>query len=90
MQARFPRDRVKVSGASTAFARTGDSGGTATFHFCPKCAAIVYYELDGMPDMIAVPVGAFADASFPAPEVAVYEARQYPWVTLSGIEEHYD
>lgn len=90
VQARFPRDRVKVSGESTAFARKGDSGGTATFHFCPKCGAIVYYELDGVPDMIAVPVGAFADASFPGPKVAVYEARQYPWVTLSGIEEHYD
>jgi hypothetical protein len=90
VQARFPRDRARVSGPSTEFRRTGDSGGTATFHFCPTCGAIVYYEMDFAPDAIAIPVGAFADAAFPAPTIAVYEGRRHPWVTIEGIAEHYD
>jgi hypothetical protein len=89
-QARFPREGASVSGPSTTFARTGDSGGTATFHFCPTCGSTVYYEIDGMPDVIAIPVGAFADSTFPGPKVAVYEARQHPWVTIEGIAEHDD
>jgi hypothetical protein len=90
VQARFPRASASVSGASTAYARTGDSGGTATFHFCPTCGAIVYYEIDAMPDVIAIPVGAFADPAFPGPTIAVYEARRHPWVTIDGIAERWD
>jgi hypothetical protein len=38
-QARFHRDNVAIDGNSTAFRRVGDSGGTATFHFCPTCGS---------------------------------------------------
>jgi hypothetical protein len=42
-----------------------------------------------MPDLVAVPVGAFADPSFPAPRISVYESRRHPWVQLpDGIEHH--
>jgi hypothetical protein len=88
--ARFPRAGARIAGPSTTWARTGDSGGTATFHFCPTCGATVYYEIAGIPDVIAIPVGGFADATFPGPTIAVYEERQHPWVTLAGIDEHYD
>src|SRR4051812_12660922 len=57
-QARFPRDNMKIEGQSTSYARTGDEGSVATFHFCPTCGSTVYYDLGGMPEMIAVPVGA--------------------------------
>jgi hypothetical protein len=88
VQARFPRDKVRVDGRATAYVRTGDSGNRATFHFCPECGAIVYYELEGLPEAIAVPVGAFADPSFPAPWVSVYEARRHPWVGMPVEVEH--
>jgi hypothetical protein len=90
VQARFAREDAKVSGGSTAYVRTGDSGATATFHFCPTCGCTVYYLIDAMPDVIVIPVGAFTDSTFPGPKVAVYEARQHPWVRVEGIAEHYD
>lgn len=90
VQARFPRDRARVSGPSTAYVLTGDSGAQATFHFCPTCGATVYYEIGAMPDMIAIPVGAFADPAFPGPTVSVYEVRRHPWLTISGTTEHFD
>ena len=72
VQARFPRDRVQLEGTSTAYTRTGDSGGRITFHFCPTCGSTVHYALDGVPDAIVIPVGAFADPTFPGPRVSVY------------------
>lgn len=79
-QARFPREKVRVAGSSTVFALTGDGGTTARFHFCPTCGATVYYEMDAMPEFLAIPVGAFADPGFPAPGVSVYENRKHSWV----------
>jgi hypothetical protein len=91
VQARFPRDRVRVTGEDKIWTRTGDAGGRITFHFCPTCAAIVFYEIDAYPDFLGMPVGAFADASFPAPTFAVYEARRPPWLTTPPcVTERWD
>jgi hypothetical protein len=84
-QARFPRAAVTIEGDSATWSRTGDSGGTATFHFCATCSSIVYWEFREMPDFLAVPTGAFADPAFPPPSVSVYEDRQHPW-TLALAE----
>ena len=90
VQARFPRARVEVRGESRTYARVGDEGHRIEFHFCSGCGATVYYVVVDDPDTIAVPVGAFADPSFPAPTVAVYEARQHPWVSLPPDIEVYE
>lgn len=83
-QARFAREQVTVEGRATTWARTGDSGGTGTFHFCPVCSAIVFWEMSGLPDFLAVPVGAFSDPGFPPPSVSVYESRMHPWALAAG------
>ncbi len=88
-QARFPRANVRVAGRSTVYALTGDGGTTARFHFCPTCGATVYYEMDAMPEFLAIPVGAFADPSFPTPGVSVYEDRKHSWVVPPPEAEHY-
>jgi hypothetical protein len=86
-QARFPREAVSVVGTSAEYVRVGDEGTKATFRFCPKCGATVYYTLEGMVDAVAIPVGAFADPSFPTPSLSVYEERMHSWVSMpDGIE----
>lgn len=82
VQARFARDRVRVEGQGREFARFGDSGGRIRLSFCPECGSTVYLEPDGMPDMIVVPVGAFADPAFPPPTVSVYHDRRHAWVQV--------
>ena len=62
MQARFPRNRVRIEGRSTEYVRISDHGEERSFHFCPDCGATVYYSSDA--ELIAVPIGAFADPSF--------------------------
>lgn len=37
-----------------------------------------------MPEHVMIAVGAFADPSFPAPGVSVYEERQHPWALAAG------
>ncbi|MFN0248667.1 MAG: GFA family protein [Kofleriaceae bacterium] len=87
-QARFPKDTVTIAGTSTVFERTGDSGSTARFHFCPRCGATVYYTFVAIPEVIALPVGVFADPAFPAPAFSVYEERKHGWVALPDGIDH--
>lgn len=89
-QARWPSDKVTIEGAATSYVRVGDSGGTIRFHFCATCGSTVFYEIDAMPGMMGIPVGAFADPSFPPPVFSVYEARKHAWVDVPDDVEHMD
>jgi hypothetical protein len=88
VQARFREEAVVIRGESTAYVRRGDTGGSATFHFCPTCGATVYYRLDSVEGLIGVPVGAFARQDFPAPGISVFEECMHPWVSLPDGIEH--
>ncbi len=83
-QARWPEARVTVSGQAKTWERTADSGHRVTYRFCPTCGSTVAYTIEGWPDTVAVPMGAFADPDFPAPRFSVYENRQHPWVAILG------
>src|SRR5262245_50442720 len=58
-QARFRREDVSLAGESTQYVRVGDEGTRATFHFCPRCGATVYWEMEAFKEYLAIPVGAF-------------------------------
>ena len=91
-QARFPRERVEITGVAKDYTRlSDDEGEPRTFSFCPECAGIVYYVLGSQPDVVAVPVGAFADPSFPPPTVSVYESRRHAWLAVpESVEQRHD
>jgi len=89
-QARWPREKVTISGSSTQYVRVGDSGNKVTFHFCPTCGSTVYYGINDVPDVIAIAVGAFADPTFPQPKFSVYESRKHDWSGISADVEHFD
>jgi hypothetical protein len=90
IQARFPSERVSIEGRSTEYVRISDGGESRTFSFCPECGATVYYRLSALPDVIAVPIGAFADPAFPSPTISLYESRRHAWVTVPPAMEHHD
>ena len=87
-QARFRRECVAIKGQSKQYVRIGDAGSRITFNFCPTCGATVHYAIEGREELVAVPVGAFADPGFPAPAFSVYEERKHPWVGLPENIEH--
>src|SRR5262249_46047255 len=82
-QPRFTKDAVKIAGSSAQYIRLDDEGRKkATFHFCSRCSAIVYWQLEAEQEMILIPVGAFADPGFPTPTVSVWEEDKHAWVSL--------
>ena len=91
VQARWPHSQVETVGEFQEYARRGESGTLCTFRFCPHCGGSISFINEGLPELTAVPVGAFADPNFPPPEYSVYEERQHRWFTVTGENiEHYD
>jgi hypothetical protein len=88
-QARFDAERVRTDGRHSEYVRVSDAGETRIFCFCPECGATVFYKDPAAPDLIAVPVGAFADPTFPAPTVSVWESRRHPWIQLPESVDHH-
>ena len=85
VQARWPAEQVAIEGSSKTFAKAGDSGNPATFHFCPECGSDVYYTINGKFDgLIAIPLGTFDDPYFGSPEYSVWEGRKHDWVEIVG------
>ena len=90
-QARFLAENVKVTGEFSTFARTADSERSLTYRFCPSCGSTVAYQIDILPDFVAIPFGAFGDDQLSAPSYSNYERRKHPWVSISGDGvEHLD
>jgi hypothetical protein len=53
-----------------------------TVRFCPLCRFTVYWTGEGFPGYVAVAIGAFADPTFPAPTIPVWEACRHPRMIL--------
>lgn len=89
VQARWPDEHVELTGEFREWSKTGDSGMSASFRFCPTCGATLAYTNEGMPGVVAIAVGAFADPAFPTPKFSVYEERKHRWVAIVGDDiEH--
>jgi hypothetical protein len=95
VQARWPRENVRIEGESKTFVKVADSGNKATFHFCPDCGSDVYYAIDGkfddkFNDLVAIPLGAFDDPYFLTPAFSVWEPRKHDWVEIVGPDIEHD
>jgi hypothetical protein len=88
MQARFPSERVQVVGRFSDYVRVSDDGEERTSHFCPDFGSTVFVGAATAPNVVAVPIGAFADPAFPPPTVSVYESRRHPWLAITVEMEH--
>ena len=90
-QARWPEEQVAIRGTFSELSPSGDSGRGATFRFCGRCGSTMAYVIEAMPGVIAVPIGAFADLTFPSPRFSVYEQRKHSSVAVlrDDVERHY-
>jgi hypothetical protein len=78
LNARFARENLRVDGEFKQYVRVSDEGEERLYRFCPECGATVFYGFGE--EILAVPVGAFADPAFPPPNREIYEHRKHPWV----------
>ena len=86
VQARFLRDRVRVEGRSTRVHAHLGRGRPADVPFLPRVRRDGLLLPPGEDDVVAIPVGAFADPTFPAPVRSVYESRRHEWVAVPAAE----
>ncbi len=81
----------KVSGPATEYVRVGDQGARFRFRFCPVCGTNLFHTEEGYEQSsVSIAVGAFADPSFPPPQVSVYDSRRHAWVRLPPGTKAYD
>jgi hypothetical protein len=93
VQARWPKEQVRIEGESKTFVIVADSGNRGIFHSCPNCGSDVFYEIDGkvddkFNDLIAIPVGALDDPYSVTPRFSVWEERKHDWLDVTGDVEH--
>lgn len=84
VSARFRKPLVTVKGIHKTYERIGETGLWARYHFCPECGSTAFYENEDLPRFYAVPVGAFADPDFTAPQRSGFERRKHGWVEITG------
>lgn len=85
VSARFRTAFVTVQGVRKTYERVAESGCWAHYHFCQDCGSTVFYENEDLPGVYAVPVGAFADPDFPAPQRSGFERRKHGWVEIRRL-----
>jgi hypothetical protein len=89
VQARFPRNKVKIEGESTKWTFPSKSGkqveypscdsGGATYHFCPVCGSTVYWDITTAPDFVGLAIGNLTDPTFPPPKISGFEDYGHSW-----------
>jgi hypothetical protein len=69
-----------VSGEFKSFRRIADSGRANDANFCPSCGCGVFSRLEGLPNVIGVAVGCFADPEFEKPGTLYWTVRRHQWL----------
>lgn len=91
VDASFAGDRVSLDGPISRWSAVEGDGTRTTYHFCATCGSTLAYTNDARPGQIAIPVGSFADPTFPPPTVSDWEQTRQPWVAITGdAVEHRD
>ena len=84
----FPEAAVTIAGESRCWPHRGESGRLTEHHFCPTCGSTLYFRNEGLPGMVGVSAGCFAERDFPAPKTAYWSSRRHAWVAMpEGTKE---
>ncbi len=87
-QARFPIENVSIDGQFRVWERLADSGRKAWYRWCVGCGGTIAYVNEGVEELVAVPLGAFADDTgdepLPALTSSVFESEKQPWLRIEG------
>jgi len=80
----FRQDDVEITGATSSYASTADSGSTLTRHFCPVCGGRVFNFNTARVGLISVAVGTLEDSSWFSPDAVVYTKHRAAWDITRG------
>jgi hypothetical protein len=63
---------VTIEGSPRRYRRTAVSGRAIESYFCPDCGSTMFWAHPLDADQMGIPVGAFADPTFPLPDVSIF------------------
>jgi len=86
----FPSAAIEVSGTTTAYTSTADSGNQITRHFCPQCGAHLFADSSGRPGFSVVRLGTLDDPSSIRPQANIWTASAPAWACLDAVLEQFD
>ena len=75
----FKKDDVAISGKTTSFPSTAESGNINPRHFCPVCGSRIYGENSARPGVIGISVGCLEEHDWFTPQAVVYTGRRAEW-----------
>ncbi len=85
----FPEAAVTVDGDFNRWGQDMGSGQGGENWFCPTCGTRVALYMEGLPGVLGISVGCFAEPSFPAPQTIFWWKRHHRWLTVpSGVATH--
>jgi hypothetical protein len=86
----FSSGDIEVSGETSKYAVSADSGNINTRHFCSECGGRLFGENSARPGIMAVAVGAIDDNTWFAPGRVVYVKDRPPWDVTSTDIPNFD
>jgi hypothetical protein len=88
--ARFKKEDVAISGKTTSYASTADSGNINTRHFCTVCGSRLFGENSAHPGIVNISVGCVDDNNWFAPDRIVYAKDRPRWDVTSTEVPNFD
>jgi hypothetical protein len=83
-------DDVSIAGESRTLRRGSDSGRWIETRFCPVCGVTVGFEAEGLPGMLGVAVGCFADPDFVPPATLYWASQRHHWLEFPDASKVLD
>lgn len=85
----YAASELVITGTSKCFIRASAEGNQVKSYFCPECGSSIYVQLDKLPTLIGVAVGAIGDPGFYAPDISAWEQSMHSWATIPGATQHF-
>lgn len=83
----FPSQALEITGTTSAYASTADSGHQVRRRFCPQCGAHLFADSTGRAGLTVVRIGTLDDPSSIRPVANIWAASAPGWACLDGALE---
>lgn len=75
----FSSGSLNISGSTSEYVSTADSGNVMRRRFCPQCGTPLFSEATGRPDFVVVRAGALDDPEIARPASVIWTASAPSW-----------
>ena len=75
---------VTIAGDHKTWPQPSEAGRLVDGSFCPTCGVSVFFRGEGLPGLVGVRVGCFADPGFAKPSRLYWASRKHRWLDLGG------